>query len=197
MLLTHSALNQLSGLQVTACVSGVFAWLFFFFFLSPSLAFPVSITSSLAAQGHWMSVSLVFLLSPQPRLHRVQSCWESVVDYRPLTLTCVRLCPQILHLISRVHTPAGIPMCTRCPLAPLQPLWLQKTPPKNPIGLFVSGLPKPEQWDTSCRCIRTHSQTVFFLLSIRLKLTVFTLASPSGSAGYIINPPLQFTGATC
>lgn len=36
-----------------------------------------------------------------------------------------------------------------------------------------------------------------FFLSIRLKLTVFTLAFPSGSAGYIINPPLQFTGATC
>lgn len=49
----------------------VFAWLF-------SFASPVSITGSLTVQGHWMSVSLVFLLSPYPRLHRVQSCREAL-----------------------------------------------------------------------------------------------------------------------
>lgn len=69
VLLTRSALNQLTGLQVSTCVRVSF--------LSFCVASPVSITGSLTVQGQWMIVPLVFLLSPYLRLHREQSCREA------------------------------------------------------------------------------------------------------------------------
>lgn len=76
VLLTRSALNQLTGLQVSVCVS-VCVCVAFFFSLSLSFASPVSIAGSLDVQGQRMIVPLVFLLSPRLRVQRVQSCREA------------------------------------------------------------------------------------------------------------------------
>lgn len=147
---------------MTVCVSGCLRG----FSLSPPR--PPSVAGSLTVRGHWMSVSLVFLLRPRPRLHRALSCQEAP---RITVRSVLSPDPSLQE-----GSPCGCTM--RC--------WSHYNPCdlKNPSLFFASDSETP------------HKQHFIFFFSIRCKRTVFTLLCASGSPGYFVTTPPLFTGAT-
>lgn len=139
---------------------------------------PASITCSLIVQGQWIIVPLCISPIFLPLITQSAVLYGSTMDYYPLQLTCLlspHPSPNQLHTYSR-----GTPMWILHPLVLLQPQ----------LFCFLVSYTKVEVHVDTYKHIHSQTEGVF---SIRFKCTVFTLADPSGSTSYIVNPPILFS----
>lgn len=158
VLLTHSALNQLTGLRVSVCVC-----VFSVCFLLSSFASPLPAPWLFRVSG-WLSLLYVSYLLTSDYTECspvVKRCGLPSHSSSPVSCP-VLSCPQIPHLISRIHTWAGTPMWILHPLVLLEPQW------QTHIVLFVSCLHTLKQRLHT----HTHSQTEG-MWSMRFKHSVY------------------------
>ncbi len=177
MLLTGSSLNQLTGLQVSVCVS-VYVCVAFLFRLSSLPYQPLGCSGSV--DDFPSCISPIAL----PQITQNAVLWGSTVDYRPLTLTCV-LSPDPSPYQQRTHSSWDSHVDTPSHSKPDN---------KNILPCLFLPCISWSRGARKCMHTPTHKQMVFS----EFKHTVFTLADPSGSTSYIVNRPVLFTrGTSC